>query len=119
MELNDKNDPATKCLFPNIVMKEALPPLSRWGLARMDFLKDSQPFVAAQFGTVGLHKHCLEIQEQAETRKQNMMAAIRKDPANKVTEKDKAADPMTWVGRINNFQAKIHEVVYNDLIFSQ
>jgi hypothetical protein len=119
MGLNDKNDPTTKCLFPNIVMKERLPSLSRWGLARMDFLKNNQPFVAAQFGTVGLHKHCLEIEEQAKQRKRNMMSVIRKDPANKVTEKDKAADPIAWVGRMNNFQAQVHEVIYNDLIFSK
>ena len=54
-----------------------------------------------------------------EIRKRNMMTAIRKDPANKVTEKDKAADPMAWVQRMNAFQASIHEVIYNDLIFSQ
>jgi len=115
--LNDKNDLTTICLFPNIVMDEHLPPLTRWGLARYDYLKSKRKFVAAQFGAVGLHKHCLEIQEQAEQRKQNMMAAIRKDPANKVTEQDKAENPIAWVGRMNNFQHMIHETIYEDLIY--
>jgi hypothetical protein len=116
--LNDRNDSTTKCLFPNIVMDEHLLPLTRWGLARYDFLKNERKFVAAQFGTVGLHKHCLEVQEQAEQRKRNMMTAIRSDPANRVTERDKNENPMAWVGRMNNFQAMVHEVINIDLIYA-
>ena len=116
--LNDINDPTTICLFPNIVMDEHLPPLTRWGLARYDFLKTHKKFMAAQIGTIGLHKHCLEVQEQAEQRKHNMMTTIRKDPANKVTEQDKAEDPIAWVGRMNNFQAIVHEIIYEDLIYA-
>ena len=116
--LNDETDLSSKCLFPNIIMDEHLPPLTRWGLARYDFLKAERKFMAAGLGTIGLHKHCLEIQEQAENRKRNMMTAIRKDPANRVTERDKAENPITWVQRMNMFQAQIHEVINADLIFS-
>jgi hypothetical protein len=87
-------------------------------LARYNFLKNERKFVAAQFGTVGLQKHCLEIQEQAGQRKHNMMVIIRKDPANRVTEKDKAENPMAWVGRMNNFQHMVHETIYADLIYA-
>ena len=55
---------------------------------------------------------------QAENRKRSMMAAIRKDPANRVTERDKAQSPMEWVQRMNNFQARVHEIIYNDLIYA-
>jgi hypothetical protein len=84
----------------------------------MEFLKEHQPLVAAEFGKAGLHKHCAEIEDQAEERKRNMMTAIRKNPANRVTERDKAADPMAWVGRMNNFQASVHEVIYAELIYA-
>jgi hypothetical protein len=118
MGLNDETDPTTMCLFPNIILsEEPLPPLTRWGMARMTYLKEHKKFVAAQFGLIGLHKHCLEIQEQAEERKRNMMAVIRKDPKNRVTESDKAADPMEWVQKMNNFQASIHEIIYAELIY--
>jgi hypothetical protein len=116
--LNDINDPSTICLFPNIIMDEQLPSLTRWGLARYDYLKSERKFMAAQFGLIGLHKHCLEIEKQAEERKRSMMAAIRKDPANRVTESDKAQSPMEWVQRMNNFQAQVHEVIYSDLIYA-
>jgi len=120
MGLMDESDPTTLCLFPNITLgeDENLPQLTRWGMARMHYLKEHQKFVAAQFGTIGLHKHCLEIQEQAEERKRSMMEQIRKNPANKVTERDKAQDPMAWVGRMNNFQSAVHETIYADLIYS-
>ena len=116
--LNDRNDPTSVCLFPNIIMEETLPSLTRWGMERMNYLKEHKKFVAAQFGTIGLHKHCLEIEEQAELRKKNMMAAIRKDPTNRVTERDKAQDPLGWAGRMGNFQARVHEVIYADLIYA-
>ena len=55
MGLMDKNDPTTLCLFPNITLGEDadLPPLTRWGIARMTYLKEHQKFVAAQFGVIG------------------------------------------------------------------
>jgi len=116
MGLNDKKDPKSKCLFLNIILSEEPPkPLTRWGMARMNYLKEHKNFVAAQFGIIGLHKHCLEIQEQAEERKQNMMATIRKNSANKVSDSNKAQDPMAWVGRMNNYQSAGHETIYADL----
>ena len=119
MGLMDETDPNTKMLFPNILLgSELAKPLSRWGLARMDYLKEHNKFLATQMGTVGLHQHCLEIESQAKERKRNMMTAFRKDPANKVTEQDKAADPISWIQRMNNFQTRIHETIYNDLIYA-
>ena len=119
MGLMDECDPDTKMLFPNILLDSELSkPLSRWGLARMSYLKEHNKFLAAQMGIVELHKHCLEIETQAKERKHRMMAAIRKDPKNKVTEQDKAADPITWVQRMNNFQAMVHETIYTDLIYA-
>jgi len=115
--LNDETDLSSTSLFPNIIMDEELPPLTRWGQARYDFLKSERKFMAAGFGTVGLHKHCLEIEKQAEHRKRSMMAAICKNPANKVTARDKADDPMGWMQKMNMFQSQVHEVIYSDLIY--
>ena len=35
MELMDKADPTTKCLFPNILMGKPVKSLTRWGMASM------------------------------------------------------------------------------------
>jgi len=61
---------------------------------------------------------CLEIEKQAEERKRSMMVAVRKDPKNRGAENDKAQNPMEWVGRMNMFQAQVHEVIYADLIYA-
>ena len=87
-------------------------------MARYDYLQENNRFLAGMFGTIGLHKHCLEIQEQAENRKHSMMNAIRKDPINRVTERDKAENPIAWVQRMNMFQARVHETICADLIYS-
>lgn len=102
--------------IPAVLGDEPLKPLSRWGMARMKYLKEHEPLVAAQFDAVELHKHCLEIEKQAKERNDNMMAKIRKNPANRLTERDKTQDPMAWVGRMNNFQARVHEIIYTELI---
>jgi hypothetical protein len=99
-------------------MNTKLKPLTRWGFARMDFIKENNSLFS-HYTAMEIHQHCLDVEKQAETRKRSMMAAICKDPANKVTEKDKAADPLAWVQKMNSFQASVHEVIYNDLIYSQ
>jgi len=53
-----------------------------------------------------------------ENRKQNMMTALHKDPANRVTERDKTKDPIAWARRMANFQHRVHETIYEDLIYS-
>lgn len=97
---------------------QELEPLTRWGIARKNYLLEHKKSLVRQLGVIGLHKHCLEIQEQAQRRKDYMMSAIRKDPRNKVTESDKAQDPMAWVGRMNNYQNSICEIIYVELIYT-
>ena len=116
--LLDKDDPNTRCLFPNIIMGEHLSQLTKWGMARYNYLKENNTFLVSQLGVIELYKHCLEIEERAKERKQKMMFAVRNDPSNKVTERDKALDPIAWARRMNNFKHAIHESIYVDLIFS-
>jgi len=62
--------------------------------------------------------HFLVISSTIYGKNRNMMTAISKDPANRVTERDKAENPIAWVQRMNMFQAQIHEIIYEDLIYS-
>lgn len=71
MGLLVKNDPTSKCLLPNSLLDEPLPSLTRWGIARMNYLKEHRNFQAAQYGTIGLHKHCLEVEEQAKQKRKH------------------------------------------------
>ena len=107
-------------IFLRVVKKmtKKLPPLTRWGLARYDYLQAENKALVEEFGKIGLHNHCLEIQEQAEQRKRSMMEQIRKNPANQVTERDKANNQMLWVQKMNMYQARVHEIIYEDLIYA-
>ena len=117
MGLLDKDDKTSQCLFPNIVMDESLPPLRKWGQMRMDYLIENKRPMTQQMGMTELHKHCLEIERQAKQQYDTMMAAIQQDPSNKVTNEDKNADPMVWVGRMNNFRSRVNETIMHDLIY--
>ena len=53
MGLMDENNPNTKMLFPNILLgSELSKPLSHWGLARMNYLKEHNKFLVTQMGTI-------------------------------------------------------------------
>jgi hypothetical protein len=92
--------------------------LGNWGKKRLDYLREHNKPLILQMTTSELLEHCTEIEESAQAIWTTMMTAIRKNPANKVTEKDKAEDPIAWAGHMNNFKHKVHEVIYNDLIYS-
>ena len=92
--------------------------LKKWGIQRMEYLQEYNKTLVAQMSAAELYEHCLETEDSANAMYENMMSAIRANPDNKVTEKDKANDQMAWVGRMNNFRSQIHEVIYCDLIYS-
>ena len=45
-----------------------------------------------------------------------VVSRIRKNPANQVTERDKANNQMLWVQKMNMYQVRVHEIIYEDLI---
>ena len=61
-----------------------------------------------------LNRYLADINEQAE----NMLCRLVKKMAAKenVTEQLKAENPMLWVGRMNEIQARASEIVYADII---
>ena len=118
MGLANRNDPETLALFPNIIMDEPLEPLTRWGVERKTYLEEHNPHLVAQMGIVGLHKHCLEIQQQAQQQIEQMTNKFKQNPDNKVTERDKAFDQMAWVQRMNSFRDGLYEAIREELILA-
>ena len=62
-----------------------------------------------------LYSHLADIEEQA----QQLFLRLVKELAEKegVTEKLKAADPMAWVGRMNNIRNQATEIVNEEVVF--
>lgn len=106
-------------LIPDIGIPEDeanLPPLTRWGRARMDYLKNHRPIIYTNMKLSGkLFLHCHETEKQAESRIEFMMAQmVQKYP---VSEDLKNINPLEWVGHMNMLKSQVEEVIRTELIY--
>ena len=91
-------------------------PIGVWGAMRRDYLKKHRQNVYYQLLLSGkLNDHLADIEEQA----QDMMWTLPKQMANAegVTEELKRKDQMAWVGAMNNIQARIREIITEELVY--
>ena len=92
-------------------------PIGVWGAMRRDYLKKHRQSLYYQLLLSGkLNDHLADIEEQA----QEMMWTLPKQiaKAEGVTEELKRKDQMAWVGAMNNIQARVREIISNELIYS-
>ncbi|MBR0082398.1 MAG: TnpV protein [Clostridia bacterium] len=92
-------------------------PIGIWGAMRRDYLKQHRQNVYYGLLFSGkLNDHLADIEEQA----QEMMWTLPKQMAKAegVTEELKRKDQMAWVGAMNNIQARVREIISNELIYS-
>ena len=63
-----------------------------------------------------LNSYLAEINVQAE----ELFFRLVKQLAEKegITEELKSTNPMTWIGAMNNIQARTREIVYTDIIYT-
>ena len=104
-------------------LPDLLPPqepetaLGKYGLLRRKYLKAHRKVLFTNLLTSGkLNQHLMEIEQTAKTRIEQIMAQMAK--AEGVTEELKAADPMKWVGLMNNLRNAAEETVLAELIYS-
>ena len=92
-------------------------PIGVWGAMRRDYLKQHRQNVYYGLLFSGkLNDHLADIEEQA----QDMMWTLPKQMAKAegVTEELKRMDQMAWVGAMNSIQARVRELINNELIYS-
>ena len=92
-------------------------PIGVWGAMRRDYLKQHRQNVYYGLLFSGkLNDHLADIEEQA----QDMMWTLPKQMAKAegVTEELKRMDQMAWVGAMNSIQARVREIINNELIYS-
>ena len=92
-------------------------PIGVWGAMRRDYLKKYRQDVYYQLLLSGkLNDHLADIEEQA----LEMMWTLPKQMAKAegVTEELKRKNQMAWVGTMNNIQARVREIIGNELIYS-
>lgn len=107
-------------LLPNITVpaEEEIEPIGLWGKRHARHLKEHYKVLYMNLLTSGkLHSYLAEVDKQAE----DMFLRLVKEYADRqdVTEQLKKDNPYEWIGRMNNIQACVREVVGTELIYRQ
>ena len=107
-------DEATQTYLPDFGEIEE-PNYGKYGMEREKFLKEHYGATYSRMIVENtLVPHLNEIDERAEKMVDEIVAAMAAQDGT--DEELKIADPMTWVGLMNNYKAAAEEVVRNELI---
>ena len=99
-----------------ILPAEKEQPIGLWGQRHKHYLQEHKRTVYISLLTSGeLNNYLADIDEQAT----EMMFRLVEQMADKegVTEQLKVENPMLWIGRMNEIQARAREIVYADIIY--
>ena len=105
-------------LIPDLTLPtEPELPLGRYALMHRDYLEQHKRVTYLNLLTQGrLNEHLAEIDRTARQRVEQTVTAMAQ--AEGVTEELKAADPMKWVGLMNNLRNAAEGTVLAELIYS-
>ena len=97
--------------------KEEEQPIGIWGQRHRRYLKENCKVLYADLLTSGkLNGYLADIDRQAEEMFSRLVKQMAK--AEGITEKLKADDMMSWVGRMNGVRSRAAEIVNVELIFA-
>ena len=92
-------------------------PISVWAQRRLRYLKQHHKILYYNLLTSRkLRSHLADVEEEA----QSLFFRLVKQYAERegVTEQLKAENPMEWVGRMNNIQRRVTEIVNHDVVYA-
>ena len=105
-------------LLPNLTLPEQdKRPIGLWGQQHLRYIKRSRPILYTNLLTkCKLNEYLADIDEQAT----EMMFRLVEQMADKegVTEQLKAENPMLWVVRMNEIQARAREIINREIIYT-
>ena len=102
--------------IPNLELPKESRPIGRWGRMHRDYLKEYEPIQYNYLLLYGkLWTYLADLNKQAQDRLERMIDQMKATEG--VTEELKAADPMAWVGAMNNIRARAEEIIREELIF--
>lgn len=105
------------CLPDLTLPTEEERPISVWAQRRLRYLKQHHKILYCNLLTSRkLHSHLADVEEEA----QSLFFRLVKQYAERegVTEQLKAENPMEWVGRMNNIQRRVTEIVNHDVVYA-
>ncbi len=103
--------------LPCLKLPDEEQPIGIWGQRHRRYLRNHRKAVYADLLTSGkLNGYLADIDRQAEEMFSRLVNQLAE--AESVTEKLKAEDVMTWVGKMNNIRDRATEIVNAELIFA-
>ena len=101
--------------IPDLELPQESRPIGRWGRLHREYLKEHKPIQYNCLLLSGkLWTYLADLNEQAQDRLERIIDQMK--TAEGVTEELKAADPMAWVGSMNNIRARAEEIIREELI---
>ena len=102
--------------IPDISLPQPSKSMGKWGRLYRDFLKNHHP---VRYNTLILSGQLWELLAQVNEQAQDRLETIivQMAAAEFVTEELKAADPMAWVGAMNNIRSRAEEIILSEMIF--
>lgn len=106
------------CLLPNLVTgTHEHTTIGVWGRRHLKYIQEYRQIFYNSLVLNGRLSSCLaEIDQQARDRLDTIIQQAAQ--VQGVTEELKAADPMTWVGKMNNIRAKAEEIINTEIIYA-
>ncbi|MBU5451810.1 TnpV protein [Pseudoflavonifractor sp. MSJ-30] len=104
--------------IPDLTLPEETRPIGRWGRMHREYLKEHRPIQYNCLLLSGkLWTYLADLNEQAQDRLERIIEQMK--AAEGATEKLKAADPMAWVGTMNNIRNRAEEIILQELIYGE
>ena len=104
--------------IPDLMLPEESRPIGKWGRMHREYLKEHKPIQYNCLLLSGeLRTYLADLNEQAQDRLERMIDQMKM--AEGVTEELKAADPMAWVGAMNNIRNRAEEIVLREQIVGE
>lgn len=92
------------------------PHIGHYGRLRQAYLKDYRPgLYTALIASEQLYPHLEETDKAARDMLDYLMTRLTREAG--ATEALKAADPMKWVGLMNNCKSRAEEIIRHELIY--
>ena len=102
--------------IPDLELPQETRPIGKWGRMHREYLREHKPIQYNCLLLSGeLWTYLADLNEQAQDRLERMIDQMKATEG--VTEELKAADPMAWVGAMNNIRARAEEIIREGLIF--
>ena len=103
--------------IPDLTLPEETRPMGKWGRMHRDYLRERKPIQYNCLLLSGeLWSYLADLNEQTQDRLERMIDQMKVTEG--VTEELKAADPMAWIGSMNNIRARAEELIREELIYN-